>query len=376
MNKILDTTIKKISVVIGTRPEAIKMGLLVSKLKADPRFDCKLIISAQHRELLDEVLSLFQITADFDLNLMGKYSDLHNMSAGAIEGIGEITKNFKSDALLVHGDTLTTFAASMVAFQQKIPLYHVEAGMRSGNLSAPWPEEGYRRMISQIATHHFAATSSNRLNLISENIPASQISVVGNTIVDALMHFTQKEFLDHHSRDFTKLGVPSENPYVLITCHRRENFGSGIRNICNAVGRLSLVYPEINFVFSVHPNPNVREPLISSFKDSSNVFLLDPLDYVTFLNLLKRSLFVMSDSGGIQEEAPSFGKFVLILRETTERKELMEINLGTIVGTDPDVIFSVANEQIELTNEIQSKFHNPFGDGRTTCRIIDQLYND
>ncbi|MDO5316117.1 MAG: UDP-N-acetylglucosamine 2-epimerase (non-hydrolyzing) [bacterium] len=375
---------KTVLLVFGTRPEAIKMAPLVHEFKKHPeQFETLVCVTGQHREMLDQVMELFQIVPDVDLNIMKSGQDLYDVTIRVLQGMRDVLKKLAPDVVLVHGDTTTSMAAALAAFYQQIPVGHVEAGLRTGNIYSPWPEEMNRLMTGRIATYHFSPTPLSRQNLLKENVNAEHIIVTGNTVIDAL-HWVvnkihseqglQKELHDsilHYGYDTDRLTKGKR--LVLITGHRRENFGEGFLNICHAIKTLSMRYPEVDFVYPVHLNPNVRKPVIEILGDGSeNVFLIDPLQYLPFVYLMERSYLILTDSGGIQEEAPGLGKPVLVMRNTTERPEAVEAGTVLLVGTVRETIESSVSELLEdkvLYNKM-SQAQNPYGDGCACQRIV------
>lgn len=368
----------KVLTVFGTRPEAIKMAPLVIELNTHDNIDLKVCVTAQHREMLDSVLELFSITADYDLDIMRPNQDLFSITEKIIAGLKKVYLDFKPDYVLVHGDTTTTFAASLAAFYLQIPIGHVEAGLRTGNMLSPWPEEANRRLTGTLATLHFAPTEKAKENLLKENIPENLITVTGNTVVDALM-LANKMLSNNPSliekEKKTHGYLRSNSKLVLITGHRRENFGEGFQNICRAINELANFFPDVDFVYPVHLNPNVQEPVQKLLKNLSNVHLIKPLDYLPFIYLLTKSHIILTDSGGIQEEAPTLGKPVLVMRDTTERPEAILAGTVKLVGTDHKTI--VSNVKVLLTNSNEynkmSHAHNPYGDGTASKQIIKFL---
>ena len=374
---------KKIMLVFGTRPEAIKMAPLYHALKALPdEFDTQLCVTAQHRQMLDQVLKVFEITPDIDLNLMKPGQDLFDVTASVLTGMRDVLRAHMPDALLVHGDTSTTLAAAMAGFYLGVPVGHVEAGLRTLDLQAPFPEEFNRQVASKLTKWHFAPTAFSRQNLIDERVPEAAISVTGNTVIDALFWMLGRIDADAQRRSaldvfLTKqLNFDWQNQrFVLMTGHRRENFGDGFLYICHALKELAARYPAVQFVYPVHLNPNVQQPVNAILANVANVHLIAPLDYEPFVYLLKHSHIVLTDSGGIQEEAPSLGKPVLVMRDVTERPEAIEAGTVRLVGADRGRI--VANVAELLDNEASylamSKAHNPYGDGKACARIISIL---
>ncbi|GLS82870.1 non-hydrolyzing UDP-N-acetylglucosamine 2-epimerase [Paraferrimonas haliotis] len=369
---------KKVLTVFGTRPEAIKMAPLVHALDNDERFEARCCVTAQHREMLDQVLELFEITPDYDLNLMKAGQTLNDVTARIIQELKPVLQDFKPDVVLVHGDTATTFAASLAAYYEQIDVGHVEAGLRTGNIYSPWPEEANRRLTGVLTRYHFAPTDTSKENLLKENFQPEHIVVTGNTVIDALLLIKDKiennaelnatlaqqfEFLD----DSKKL--------ILVTGHRRESFGGGFERICQALAETAKAHPKVQIVYPMHLNPNVREPVNRILSDVDNVLLIEPQQYLPFVYLMTKANIILTDSGGIQEEAPSLGKPVLVMRDTTERPEAVAAGTVRLVGTDVDVITTQLNEL--LTNEQayqQMSFaHNPYGDGEACQRIIKKI---
>lgn len=368
----------KVMCVIGTRPEAIKIAPLAIALKDDPRFEFRLVVTAQHREMLDQVLSIFGITPDFDLNIMSAGQDLTDVTSAILKGMRDVYKEYRPDIVLVHGDTATTFAASLASYYQRIPVAHVEAGLRTGNIYAPWPEEANRKLTSALAEVHFAPTSKSKNNLLAENIAGEKIIITGNTVIDALLKVRDRiendvELTSSLEDQFSFLRDDSK--LLLVTGHRRENFGDGFERICIALARLAETHPDLDIVYPVHLNPNVQEPVNRILKHISNIHLIKPLEYLPFVWLMQRSYLILTDSGGVQEEAPSLGKPVLVMRETTERPEAVDAGTVRLVGTDVDAIIDGVNRLLVSTDEWMkmSRAHNPYGDGQATPRILDFL---
>jgi|TARA_B110001450_G_scaffold163766_1_gene152671 UDP-N-acetylglucosamine 2-epimerase (non-hydrolysing) len=369
---------KKILTVFGTRPEAIKMAPLVHALAADERFDARLCVTAQHREMLDQVLELFEIEPDFDLNIMKPGQTLNDVTTSILIGLKPILEEFDPDVVLVHGDTATTFAASLAAYYQQIKIGHVEAGLRTGNIYSPWPEEANRKLTSTITNYHFAPTASSENNLLKEGVPKKDIIVTGNTVIDALFWVRKKLQVDQSlavslAADFEFL-VPDKK-LILVTGHRRESFGGGFERICEALRQIATMHPQVQILYPVHLNPNVQEPVNRLLNDLDNIFLIEPQQYLPFCYLMDRSTIILTDSGGIQEEAPSIGKPVLVMRDTTERPEAVEAGTVRLVGTDKDVIVEQVNTLLRDITEYEkmSGAHNPYGDGNAVQRIIDFL---
>ena len=373
----------KVLLVFGTRPEAIKMAPLVKVLEQDERFKTSVAVTAQHREMLDQVLALFEIQPAFDLNIMRAGQDLYDVTTNILTRLRSIYADFQPDAVLVHGDTATTFAASLAAFYQKIPVGHVEAGLRTGDLYSPWPEEANRQLTGRLAQWHFAPTERNRQSLLAENVADATITVTGNTVIDALQLVVRKidesPTLKHSILStLSDEGLDPEllnNPYVLITGHRRENLGNGFQSICQALANLADRHPDTHFIYPVHLNPQVQEPVYSLLGDRRNIHLISPLAYEPFVYLMANSRLILTDSGGVQEEAPGLGKPVLVMRDTTERPEAVEAGTVRLVGTDAGLI----EQEVSLLLEdgdaytAMSRAHNPYGDGAACQRIADFL---
>jgi UDP-N-acetylglucosamine 2-epimerase (non-hydrolysing) len=364
--------------VFGTRPEAIKMAPLALQLAADERFDAKVCVTGQHREMLDQVLSLFELKPDYDLNIMKPGQDLTDVTVGILTGLKSVLAEFKPDIVLVHGDTATTFAASLAAYYQQIAVAHVEAGLRTGNIYSPWPEEGNRKLTGALATLHFAPTATSKQNLLREGVKESSISVTGNTVIDALLDVvnkleTNENLKQQFSEQFSFLS--SDRKLILVTGHRRESFGGGFERICQALVDTAKAHPDVEVLYPVHLNPNVREPVNRLLQGIDNVHLIEPLDYLPFVYLMNRAHIILTDSGGIQEEAPSLGKPVLVMRDTTERPEAVEAGTVKLVGTEVTAI--IDNLDLLLTDhgayEQMSRAHNPYGDGQACGRIRESL---
>lgn len=374
---------KKIMIVFGTRPEAIKMAPLVNALKAEPdQFELKVCVTSQHREMLDQVLDIFNIKPDIDLNLMKKDQNLSNLTSLILNEMQKVFIKYQPDIVLIHGDTTTTLATSMAAFYLSIPVGHVEAGLRTYNLKAPFPEEFNRQIISKITKWHFAPTKLSKKNLLSEGVDKSSIIITGNTVIDALNWILTRiendkdcqENLNDILNAVLSFNWKNEN-FVLVTAHRRENFGDGFLEICSALKELALKYPKIHFVYPVHPNPNVSRIVYRLLKGIKNIHLIKPLEYEPFIYLLKHSYLVLTDSGGIQEEAPSLGKPVLVMRDTTERPEAVEAGTVEIVGSNKKKIVKRVSRLLNNKKHYQkmSRAHNPYGDGLACKRIVDVL---
>ena len=377
---------KKIMLVFGTRPEAIKMAPLVKEFQKFPnQFETIVCVTGQHREMLDKVLNLFKIKPEYDLNIMQHGQDLYEITSRVLIGMRDILKQAAPDVVLVHGDTSTSTATALAAFYQQVPVGHVEAGLRTHNIYSPWPEEINRQLTGRLASYHFSPTALSKQNLLSEGVSENKIVVTGNTVIDALYMVIDKikadknlslKLLNHiKSKGYNIERLNTNRRFVLITGHRRENFGEGFINICKAIKTLSENFPEIDFVYPMHLNPNVRKPIKEVFgKDIvSNIFFIEPLEYLSFVYLLDKSSIVLTDSGGIQEEAPGLGKPVLVMRITTERPEALDAGTVKLVGTDYDKIVLEISKLLEDTNyyNIMSKAINPYGDGKACKRIIN-----
>ncbi|RLV60383.1 UDP-N-acetylglucosamine 2-epimerase (non-hydrolyzing) [Parashewanella curva] len=369
---------KKILTVFGTRPEAIKMAPLVHALNEDARFDAKVCVTAQHREMLDQVLDLFEITPDYDLDLMKAGQTLPEVTSRILLELTPVLKDFKPDVVLVHGDTATTFAASLAAYYEQILVGHVEAGLRTGNIYSPWPEEANRKLTGALTKYHFAPTKTSKENLLAENYQESNIYVTGNTVIDALLIVNEKIKTDDDLKATLNAVFPflDENKkLILVTGHRRESFGGGFERICEALAITAKKHPETQILYPVHLNPNVREPVNRILSGIDNVILIEPQQYLPFVYLMSRAEIILTDSGGIQEEAPSLGKPVLVMRDTTERPEAVLAGTVKLVGTEVDVI--TANLDELLTNEeayeAMSFAHNPYGDGKACQKILEEL---
>jgi len=367
--------VTKVLSVFGTRPEAIKMAPVVRQLAATPGIDSKVCVTAQHRQMLDQVLDLFEIRPDHDLDIMKPGQSLSGLTSGILLRLEPVLTGFRPDLVLVHGDTTTTFATTLAAFYQQVPVGHVEAGLRTGNLYAPWPEEANRKLTGALAALHFAPTAVARDNLLAEGVPPGRIHVTGNTVVDALLHARDRLLADPATLGAMDRQFPFLRPgaaLVLVTGHRRENFGDGFDRICTAIRTLAQAFPDADFVYPVHLNPNVQGPVHRLLAGLANVHLIAPLDYLPFVYLMDRSRVILTDSGGIQEEAPSLGKPVLVMRDTTERPEAVAAGTVRLVGTDTGRI--VQGVRTLLTDAAEyarmSVSHNPYGDGRAAGRIV------
>ncbi|HBZ8223406.1 TPA: UDP-N-acetylglucosamine 2-epimerase (non-hydrolyzing) [Escherichia coli] len=371
-------TKKKILTVFGTRPEAIKMAPLVHALAADDRFEAKCCVTAQHREMLDQVLELFEITPDYDLNLMKAGQTLNEVTARIVQELKPVLQEFQPDVVLVHGDTATTFAASLAAYYEQIEVGHVEAGLRTGNIYSPWPEEANRRLTGVLTNYHFAPTETSKENLLRENFAPEDIFVTGNTVIDALLMVKDKIESDSDLSATLASQFPfldESKQLILVTGHRRESFGGGFERICEALAQTAKQHPNVQILYPMHLNPNVREPVNRILGDVENVLLIEPQQYLAFIYLMSRSHIILTDSGGIQEEAPSLGKPVLVMRDTTERPEAVAAGTVKLVGTNVEKITASLDS---LLNDVEaykemSFAHNPYGDGKACQRILDAL---
>lgn len=367
----------KIMSVYGTRPEAIKMAPLVMALERRTAVEHRVCQTGQHREMLEQVNQLFSISPQFKLNVMQPGASLNELMSKILVALNEVFLQYKPDMILVHGDTTTTLSASIAAFHQGIPIGHIEAGLRTNNLYSPWPEEGNRRLTGQLATLNFAPTLSSKENLIRDNIDADSIYVTGNTVIDSLM-WMQKRIVENDIKnsEIDQFSfMTSQNKVVLITGHRRENFGEGFKEICAAISALAIRNPKINFVYPVHLNPNVQGPVKAMLSNHENIHLIDPLDYLNFTKLMMKSHLILTDSGGIQEEAPSLGKPVLLMRDTTERPEGVLAGTVKLVGTSANTIIEETQKLLSDEKEYRnmSEKTNPFGDGKASERICDAI---
>lgn len=372
----------KVLIVFGTRPEAIKMAPLVHAFKANPKFETIVCVTAQHRQMLDQVLSIFEITPDIDLNLMKAGQDLYDVTSSVLLGMRDVLKDQKPDAVLVHGDTTTAYATAMAAFYAGIPVGHVEAGLRTNDIRSPFPEEFNRQVVTKVSHWHFAPTESSKQNLLNEQIQASTITVTGNTVIDALFWVLKRIDSDPTKQSQITAFLNErlsfawkQKRFALITGHRRENFGAGFLAICEAIKQLAIKFPDVHFVYPVHLNPNVQKPVFELIDAISNIHLIDPLEYEPFVYLLKHSYLVLTDSGGIQEEAPSLGKPVLVMRDVTERPEAVEAGTVRLVGANTTKITANVSELLidEQSYLKMSKAHNPYGDGKASDRIVSML---
>jgi UDP-N-acetylglucosamine 2-epimerase (non-hydrolysing) len=370
----------KILSVFGTRPEAIKMAPLVHALAEDSRFDAKVCVTAQHREMLDQVIELFEIIPDYDLNLMKAGQTLNEVTARILTELKPVLKEFKPDVVLVHGDTATTFAASLAAYYEQISVGHVEAGLRTGNIYSPWPEEGNRKLTGALTKYHFAPTETSKKNLVIENYSESDIHITGNTVIDALLMIKKKIDKDSYLNDKLSANFPmlDENKrLILVTGHRRESFGGGFERICEALALTANRYPDAQILYPMHLNPNVREPVNRILKGINNIYLIEPQQYLPFIYLMNQAHIILTDSGGIQEEAPSLGKPVLVMRDTTERPEAISAGTVKLVGTDVEVMTAAINDLMDNEDAYKemSFSHNPYGDGDACGKILDILAN-
>lgn len=377
---------KKILLVFGTRPEAIKMSPLVLSLnKFTEKFEVLVCLTGQHREMLDQVMTIFDIKADYDINIMQQKQDLYDVTSRVLVGMRDVLSSVKPDLVLVHGDTATSMATALAAYYQQIPVGHVEAGLRTHNIYSPWPEEINRQITGRIATYHFAPTILSKQNLINEGINEDNIFVTGNTVITAMKMVLKSINSDKNLQikihqqlldsGFDIKRLTSDKKLVLITGHRRENFGEGFINICNALKILTEKYPDVDFIYPVHPNPNVREPIAKMFSDSNaeNIFFIQPLEYLSFVYLMEKSTLLLTDSGGIQEEAPGLGKPVLVMRNTTERPEAVSAGTVKLVGTDSEVIESEVSRLLDdpIYYNTMAKTENPYGDGTAADKITN-----
>lgn len=381
---------KTVMLVFGTRPEAIKMAPLVKAFQAaSDSFRTLVCVTGQHREMLDQVLHIFDIRPDYDLNIMKQGQDLYDVTSRVLLGLREVLKEARPDVVLVHGDTTTSTAAALAAFYAQIPVGHVEAGLRTHNIYSPWPEEMNRQLTGRMATWHFAPTPLSRQNLLAENVAEAQITVTGNTVIDALYWVVDKikhdaSLSQQLDAELQRAGYDVERlsggrKLVLITGHRRENFGDGFIHMCTAIKDLTQRYPQVDFVYPMHLNPNVRKPIHEVFgqdlRGLGNMFFIEPLEYLSFVHLMEKSHIVLTDSGGIQEEAPGLGKPVLVMRDTTERPEALTAGTVKLVGTDYDKIVSAVSTLLddEAAYQAMSRAVNPYGDGKACGRIVETL---
>lgn len=368
----------RILTVCGTRPEAIKLAPVITALADDPRFDSQVCITAQHREMLDQVTKLFGITPDYDLDIMKPGQDLYGVTSDILLGLRDVLAMAQPDMVLVHGDTATTLSATIAAYYARIPVGHVEAGLRTGNMYSPWPEEGNRRATGALATLHFAPTENSRESLLRENIADDSITVTGNTVIDALLQIVDRIAADADLKADLAAGFPfldTDRKVILVTGHRRESFGGGFERICQALRQIADQFPDVDIVYPMHLNPNVREPVQRILDGATNIYLIEPQSYLPFVWLMSRSYLIVTDSGGVQEEAPSLGKPVLVMRDTTERPEAVEAGTVKLVGTDTDLIVAEVTQLLtdQAAYDRMSFAHNPYGDGHAVGRILDTL---
>jgi len=370
--------VKKILIAFGTRPEAIKMAPLVHQLKQDNRFDTKVCVTGQHREMLDQVLELFEVVPDFDLNIMEPGQTLTTVTTKILNGMETVLKDFQPNIVLVHGDTATTFATSLACYYQQIAVGHVEAGLRTGNIYSPWPEEANRKLTGALTQYHFAPTATSQQNLLDENYCLENIHITGNTVIDALFMIRNKI---HNEQDLNATlahqfpMLDNNKKLILVTGHRRESFGDGFERICEALSITAKRHPDCQILYPVHLNPNVQEPVNRLLKGIENIFLVDPQQYLPFVYLMDRAHIILTDSGGIQEEAPSLGKPVLVMRDTTERPEAVSAGTVKLVGTNTQLICEELDRLLsdERAYQLMSQAHNPYGDGKACQRIADIL---
>jgi len=379
---------KKILVVFGTRPEAIKMAPLVKYFEKESNyFELKVCVTAQHREMLDQVLELFDIEPDYDLNIMKAGQDLYDVTTNVLLGMRNVLSQFKPDVVFVHGDTSTTSSTALAAFYQQIKVAHVEAGLRTGDIYSPWPEEANRQITGVLSNYHFAPTVTSEANLLRENKDPKSIIVTGNTVIDALYLALEKiknnDSLKEKIINSIEDEIDSESfnledsKFILVTGHRRENHGQGFINICTALKEIALTNPDITIIYPVHLNPNVQKPVKSLLSNVNNIYLINPMQYEAFIYLMDKSYFIITDSGGVQEEAPSLGKPVLVMRDTTERPEALEAGTVKLVGTDSTLIIKEAQELLDNQDayNLMSKAHNPYGDGKACQKIVNFFIN-
>lgn len=370
---------KKVMVVFGTRPEAIKMAPLVHALREHPELEPQVVVTAQHRQMLDQVLELFEITPDADLDIMQPGQTLPDVTARIVQGMTPVIQSLAPDIVLVHGDTSTTLSTALAAFYARVPIGHVEAGLRTGDMQAPWPEEMNRRLTAPLCTMHFAPTSRSRDNLLAEGMVDHTVHVTGNTVIDALLEVDRKlksdQTLRHRMAERFPFLAPDKR-LLLVTGHRRENFGGGFERICRALARIA-ERDDVQIVYPVHLNPNVQEPVRRHLSDHGNIHLIEPQDYLPFVYLMQQSYLILTDSGGVQEEAPSLGKPVLVMRDTTERPEAVEAGTVRLVGTDSNRIVAGVMQLIDDQSAYQrmSGAHNPYGDGEASSRIVQAIAN-
>lgn len=359
----------KLLFVFGTRPEAIKMAPLIKEFTKQKEFDIKVCVTAQHRQMLDQVLGLFCIKPDFDLDLMKPNQDLYDITSNILLGLKNIFTSYVPDLVFVHGDTTTAFGASLASYYHKIPIAHIEAGLRTNNLYSPFPEEANRQLVSRLVTYHFAPTESAKQNLLSEGVNEQKVFVTGNTVIDALLDIAKS--IQSKNTTLEEYEV-SKKKIILVTGHRRENFGEGLLNICEALKKIAMQNPDIDIVYPVHLNPNVQKPVHEILSNISNIYLIKPLDYEPFVYLMTKSYIILTDSGGIQEEAPSLGKPVLVMRDATERPEALGAGTVKLVGTHKNIIINEVNNLIsnKFAYKKMSESCNPYGDGKASKRIV------
>lgn len=369
--------------VFGTRPEAIKMAPVIRAFKDQNIFDTKVCVTAQHREMLDQVLKIFDIKPDYDLNIMQPGQDLFDITSSVLIGMKGIFKEFMPDIVLVHGDTTTSSAASLAAFYYKIKVGHIEAGLRTGNIYSPWPEEANRQITGVLANYHFAPTVTSKKNLLKENKDKDSILVTGNTVIDALFFVLDKINKDANIKNnilksiSAQYKINDDKKIILVTGHRRENFGDGFLNICEALKKIAIKNTDVDIVYPVHLNPNVQKPVRKILSKSKNIHLIEPLSYECFIYMMNKSYFIITDSGGVQEEAPSLGKPVLVMRDSTERPEAVKAGTVKIVGTNIDLIVNESQKFLDNENEYLkvSRAHNPYGDGLASKKIVNFFKN-
>ncbi|USU03400.1 UDP-N-acetylglucosamine 2-epimerase (non-hydrolyzing) (plasmid) [Sphingomonadaceae bacterium OTU29LAMAA1] len=369
----MSNTIRVLS-VFGTRPEAVKMARLVKTLQASERFDARVCVTAQHREMLDQVLDLFSVVPDYDLNVMTAGQTLDGIASRIISGLGSVLSEFAPDLVLVHGDTTTTLATSIASLHAQIPIGHVEAGLRTGNILSPWPEEANRRVTGVLATLHFSPTSATRDNLVRENVANDSIYVTGNTVIDSLFYIVDLLERGEIAPTYPTLSAIEDRRIILVTGHRRESFGGGFDRICDALSKIAR-RPDIAIVYPVHLNPKVKGPVMEKLGGLKNVVLLPPQDYPSFVDLMRRATIILTDSGGVQEEGPSLGKPVLVMRDNTERPEAVAAGTVRLVGTDVKTIVGAVDELLDdkTAYDRMSLAHNPYGDGKAVGRIIHAI---
>jgi UDP-N-acetylglucosamine 2-epimerase (non-hydrolysing) len=369
----------KVLFVFGTRPEAIKMAPLIKAFKEEKIFEIRVCVTAQHRQMLDQVLDIFDIEPDYDLDIMKPSQDLFDVTANVLLGMRKVLTDFNPNIILVHGDTTTTSATSLAAFYHKIKVGHIEAGLRTGNIYSPWPEEANRQITSVLANYHFAPTITSQKNLLKENKDKESILVTGNTVIDALFIVLDKIEKDEELKSKILASMSSQYDFkhdkkiILVTGHRRENFGNRLIGICEALKTIAEKNPDVDIVYPVHLNPNVQNPVRRMLSDVKNIYLIEPLSYENFIYMMSKSYFIITDSGGVQEEAPSLGKPVLVMRDTTERPEAVEAGTVKIVGTDPKVIIDESQKLLDEIGEYNkmSRAHNPYGDGSASKKIVN-----